>query len=98
MMLAFRIDKAPDDSRVYGFDFYQFPELRGGDTVASGVITADTGINVFTPTASGTSLLAQISGGTAGTTYRLKIVVTLASGTILATFADVAVAEPATAS
>ena len=82
---------AVGDDRDYGFDARFAPELKSGSgiTITSAVITGGTGLTIGTPVIIdavfdgipvGKGVRVQISGGTAGTKYRLACVITLSNG------------------
>lgn len=98
-MQVIRFEKAPGDNRVWGVNFFEFPEAIALDTISSASANADAGINVLSSsnlTVSGYIVLFQVSGGTSGTTYRITITSTWASGASIIAFVDVVVTTPST--
>ncbi len=80
--------KLPNESRVFLFDYSNFPELQATppDTIASGTVTpTPAGLTVSggTPNSAQTGLQVTISGGTAGTAYALECEAVTAGGSTL---------------
>lgn len=80
---------AESDDREYGFDLTSCPEVAGGAAIVSAEILGGTGLTIGTPVVlatpfdgipAGKGVSVRISGGTAGTTYKLAVRVTLDSG------------------
>lgn len=91
------VDKAVYDDRVFKFSFANFDEIVAGDTVASGTVTCpDAALVIGTPTPASpaSALQAEISGGVAGTVYKVTVKVTLTSGSKLEGFANFSVSAP----
>ncbi len=95
-MQVIRFEKMAGDNRVWGVDFYSFPEAIAGDVLTGSTIVADAGINVFSPVVNSFKVLFQVTGGSAGTTYRLLVKSTWQSGAEIDQAVDVAVLNPAT--
>ncbi len=65
-------------SDVWGFDVTD--HLDDADTVSGATVTADTGVTAALVAYTDTLITVRISGGTAGTTYAVGIIVTTAGG------------------
>ncbi len=83
---------AESDDRDYAFDYSKVPEIVAGDTLVSGVIVGGSGLTKgaavvtvaeFDLIPAGKAMSCRISGGAAGTTYKLACKATLASGRIV---------------
>lgn len=76
------IIKDPDSVLDYKWDFNDAdsPWLATGDTIASHVVTADTGITVDASTNDDDSVTVWLSGGTAGTAYTVAVKITTNQG------------------
>ena len=66
--------KDPSAVLDYAFDWSGW--LQSGETIASYVITADTGIVVDSSAEAGGKVTVWLSGGTAGTSYRVACKIT----------------------
>lgn len=84
-----RFEKDPAGVLDYVFDFAPLTNGRGdtdwlasGDTISSKTVTAETGLTVDSSsiTDSGTSVTAWLSGGTAGSVYRVTCQIVTAGG------------------
>lgn len=78
--------KRADESRLYDFDFGVQPEFEAGQTISGTptiTVTDGSGLTVGSVATSGARVQAQISGGTAGTTYTLKCTVVTSGGALL---------------
>ena len=87
--------KRSAENRQYQFDFSQFPEITGGETLQSVVSTvtvsavnpatvaASTLTQVGNCTIAGSKVNARFSGGTAGATYTLICSTTTNNGNVL---------------
>lgn len=90
-------DTYPKDSSEvidYQFDYSNFPEIQGGDTITgtpvvpasipAGLIIGTPAVTVaaFDGVAAGKGVKVRISGGTAGTTYEIECQATFASGAL----------------
>lgn len=73
--------KDPDEVLDYGLDLVDW--LPDGDSIDSDVWTPDNGITKESEMTNGTQTAIMVSGGTVGTTYALKGVVTTAEGRVL---------------
>jgi hypothetical protein len=94
-MIAVALEKAPAESRLYGFDFQRFAEVVAGETIVSGTVVPDiAGLTITGTAGSGSQLQARIAGGTKGTVYRLTITATTSGGNVLGDFATLSVAVP----
>jgi hypothetical protein len=69
--------KRTGESRMYGLDFVNFPEIQAGAHIASVVSFASvpTGLTLGPPTFSGTVAAARISGGSAPLLYRVLVTI-----------------------
>lgn len=72
--------KDPDASLPYEWDWAAW--LSDGETITGTVITADPGITVGAPSQAAGIVTVRISGGTAGTTYRVACRITTSGGNI----------------
>jgi hypothetical protein len=73
--------KQPAESLDYDIEYEDF--LSTGDSVASGTAVATpSGLTVDAPLVVGTALKLWVSGGTAGTTYKVEVTMTTALGRI----------------
>lgn len=73
--------KQPDESLDFDFDFATW--MPSGDSLASSVVTAETGITAGTKSHPGASVVKQfLSGGTHGTTYKVTCVITTTQGRV----------------
>lgn len=73
-----RLVKAPAEVRNFYVDFQAYEELQIEGQTLTGtptVTVSPTGPTIGTPTISGTSVVAQISGGTAGISYAVRYTV-----------------------
>lgn len=88
--------KTVSDSRMFGFDYSDAPEVANGSTIidpmASGTVSGGSGLTVGSVTVNSAAfddipatggLQARISGGTAGTTYSFAIIGTTVGGSVL---------------
>jgi hypothetical protein len=76
--------KQPAESRLYSMDFAGL--LAQGETVTTvvSIVAAPTGLTVGgSPVASGNRVSVQISGGAAGTEYKVTFVVNTSAGNII---------------
>lgn len=72
--------KVGESGRKYAFDFKRFPELIGGDTLASVVsVTSSAGQTLGSPVISGSQVVVPVFGATPGT-YTMTCNVTTAAG------------------
>ena len=80
---------AVSDDRDYAFDLSKCPEIRAGATITSGAIVGGTGLTIGTPVIlddefdgipAGHGISVRISGGTAGTAYKLACRAVLSNG------------------
>lgn len=83
---------AVSDDRDYAFDLSSCPEIVGGATISSAVITGGTGLTIGAPAANaaafdgipiGKAVVVRIGGGVAGTTYDLACLATLSTGRVV---------------
>lgn len=72
--------KDPDASLPYEWDWSAW--LSDGETITDTVITADAGITVGAPIEALGVVTVRISGGTAGTTYKVTCRITTSGGNI----------------
>lgn len=72
--------KDPDASLPYEWDWAAW--LSDGETITGTVITADPGITVGAPSQAAGIVTVRISGGTAGTTYKVACRITTSGGNI----------------
>jgi hypothetical protein len=82
------IAKLPTESRLYVFDYSNWPEEQGTspDLIASASVSADVSgltIGACTIAQDGQHVLCPISGGTSGTTYTLTCTATTAGNRLL---------------
>lgn len=78
--------KSPSTSRNYYVDFGAWAELNiNGDTIASAstVTVSPSGPTIGSPVISGTKIVFNIAGGSAGNTYTLTVTCTTSSGAVL---------------
>jgi hypothetical protein len=73
------IVKDPDATLDYIFDWSQWLTLVA-DTISTNTIVAETGITVGAHTNSTTAVTIWLSGGTAGTTYKVTCRIVTAGG------------------
>lgn len=72
--------KDPDANLPYEWDWSVW--LSDGETITGTVITADPGITVGAPAEALGVVTVRISGGTAGTTYKVACRITTSGGNI----------------
>ena len=72
--------KQPSDTMDYDIDYTDW--LTTGDNVSSVVITTETGITVDSSFINDPRVKIWLSGGTAGTTYKVTCTMTSADGRI----------------
>jgi hypothetical protein len=77
------------------FDWTGFLALLPGDTIDTFSVTAEAGVTLGTPSRVGSEIFVRISGGTAGTTYRVTCTVTTGGGESDSMVAVVTVADAA---
>ena len=65
--------KDPDDQRWFSFDWSSF--LSTGETISSYTVTCDSALTKLADSSTTTSVLIQVSGGTAGTQSLLSCAV-----------------------
>jgi hypothetical protein len=70
--------KDPDAVLDYQWNWASW--LSDGDTIASATVTAPTGLTVDSITATSSAVTAWLSGGTAGTSYRVTCHIVTADG------------------
>jgi len=78
--------KSPGTSRNYYVDFGSWAELNvNGDTIssASAITVSPAGPTIGSPVISGTKIVFNISGGSAGTSYVLTVTCVTSSGATL---------------
>jgi hypothetical protein len=85
----------PADVRTVEFDWTAFLALLPGDSIASYPVTADSGITLGTPSIADDVVYVRVSGGTAGTSYRVTCTVTTTNGEVEGMVAVVTVADAA---
>lgn len=102
--MSTRLIKRAGETRQYTFDFSQFPEIAGGDTL-TGVATVsatnlnssstDIGPTLGNPTilAGGKTVSCVISGGTDGNTWRMECTCNTVGGFILICTGQLTVSE-----
>lgn len=74
--------KQPDEIRTIPYDFG--PKIAAGASLTgSPTVTAAAGVTVVGSTLSGTVVLAQVSGGTLGTTYKVTAKINVTNGDLL---------------
>lgn len=83
------IKKTPDAQLPYDENWGSW--LKAGDSIASVVWSSDTGITLYGQSHTATIAQTWISGGTVGTTYRCKAVITTTNGLTDARVFDVRV-------
>lgn len=86
----------PTAELTHEFDWTAFMALLPDtDAIATGnvAVTADAGITVSAHTLEGHKVYVKISGGTAGTTYRVTCTVTTDEGQTDAMVAEIAIAN-----
>ncbi len=71
--------KDPVDQRWFSFDWSSF--LSTGETISSYTVTCDSALTKVADTATTTTVLIQVSGGTAGTQSLLKCEVSTTNAT-----------------
>ena len=69
--------KDPDEILDYTFDWSTW---LGADTIASDVVTVDAGLTKDSDSNTTTAVTVWLSGGTAGTAYKVSSKVTTAAG------------------
>jgi len=72
--------KDPDANLPYEWDWSAW--LSDGETITAQTITADPGITIGAPTEALGVVAVRISGGTAGTTYKVACRITTSGGNI----------------
>jgi hypothetical protein len=77
----------PGEIRTGAFDFKNFPEITGGDTLTgTPTVTSSPSLTIGGPVVSGTQVQALLSGGVDQTTYLLVATCATAGGkTLVAT-------------
>jgi hypothetical protein len=80
-MTAFTNMKDPDETLDFGLDLTDW--LEDGDAISSASWTVPTGMTEVSESTSSPTTAVMTSGGTAGTTYRLKGTVTTTDGRVL---------------
>lgn len=87
--------KRSAENRLYSFDFSNFPEITGGETLASvsgtitiaavqpGTVAASTLTQVGNATLAGSKANVRFSGSTVGATYTLICTATTNAGNVL---------------
>lgn len=93
------LEKFPEESRVYGFDFADFSEVAAGAKLIAPVIAlpdTDGNLVVGSATVSETDVLVQISGGTPGRTYLVQCDVSTdaAPPAVIADYVKVLILDP----
>jgi len=91
---ADQLVKQPTETRAYAIDFVNL--LASGDSLASvtsGPTSTPTGLTFGSTAISGTQVQFTIAGGTAGTSYRVEVIVTTANGEIIEGDGDLIVAD-----
>ena len=98
-MIAIQLEKAPDEDLPFSFSFENQAVLES-DTLASGTIngasisqTSGT-LTIGATSVSGDAVLARISGGTDGTTYRMKVIGITTGGYDMVGYVDLYVTVP----
>ena len=76
------IRKDPESVLDYTINWSNF--LTTGDSIASATYTVATGINKDSESNTTTTTTVQLSGGTAGTVYEIKCVITTAASRTIA--------------
>lgn len=77
------LEKQPSESLLYDMDFVGRMEDDVTLTAVVSVTGAPTGLTIGSASYSGTRAQFRISGGTAGTKYKLTVVVTTSDGNTL---------------
>lgn len=87
----------PTAALTHAFDWSDFMALLNGDTLVIGgvTVTADTGITVSSATLDADIVYVRISGGTAGTTYRVTCAIETEGGEKDSMVAEITVADAA---
>lgn len=76
-----KFQKQPSEVKSYKFDFTDFLADKG-DTIAGCTVTAEPGLSVDSVGIAGGIVLAMVSSGTNGTTYKITCRATTAGGLI----------------
>jgi len=93
------LEKYPDESRLYAFDFSDVEEVANGASLILPVVTADLeGLVVGVPTVSDAQVLVQLSAGVAGRVYLLgcDVQTNEPSPSVLSMFVKLYVIDPST--
>lgn len=103
-MTVFSLPKDADEVVEYAFDFSNFPEIAAGETIDLIAVTDDPAnpgeLTIGTPGVNdaeyddipaGAGVVVTVSGGTAGTTYRLKCKATTSGGSVRVVKGDIEV-------
>lgn len=69
--------KAPTARKDYDFDWVEW--LPTGDTIASAVVTAESGITVYSTATTSTVVKVWLTGGTDGSDYVITCTITTAN-------------------
>lgn len=81
-------------SRLYDWDFADFTEMEGGQTIDSATVTVDSvGITVGSPAVSGSIVQARVSGGEVGVDYTVTVTVETSGGDTLSVVGTIRVVE-----
>jgi hypothetical protein len=75
-----RFTKQPGENKDYDFNYTDW--MPASDSISTSVVTADAGISLGTKTQTVTVVKQFISGGTAGTDYKVTCTITTAQGRI----------------
>lgn len=76
------------------WEFRITDDLDTGDSVAGVVVSADTGVTAALDSFDGESAFVRISGGTAGETYQIRVVLTTTAGDIKDMLVNYSVPSP----
>lgn len=79
-MILGTFTKQPSDAMDYDIDYTDW--LTSGDNVQSAVVTPDTGITLDSMVINDPRIKIWLSGGTAGTTYKITCTMTSADGRV----------------
>lgn len=91
MSLTFGTTKDPDD--IDDFAWNWAARLATGETISDHDLPAVAGITIVTSSISGSSVVARLSGGTAGESYSLTCEITTSTGRVLQQTGKINVAE-----
>lgn len=80
--------KRPGETRVYVYDYANFPEIDGGDSLSGSptvnIVTGDDELTAGSPSRSGDTVEVAYSDGTSGVEYLTEMLCNTNSGAVLA--------------